>query len=518
MKKFIAAVVLLLSVFLLIGCGCQKEPIGSANSSYPKQNIGEFFTEELAAMRELSYTLESKTIDGDHPIRYSNEYVMAFANRELYSFYSDKKFPFPTDETINLLFADDVQYVRITTDTKHYIYHYLTTELLYTLEISANYMYDFDEYDISVYKYKGVEEDWVLDKVYLFRDYEPISEEKEDALDPLAVLDNPWIRQIKDYKYLEDANDVTIFKNNKFYAHYYFEAGYLRHFYLENGNILSMHRIETSALEPYDYTQGGKNYRLLYYLYDLGKKEAKLVNLPIYIDYIQIKTEFEPFGVPAAIGFRTIDPNTKALVNVNRIGSIDNKLNIKEITFPFGEVEDVMRLNDKEFVVTAKSGLYLVNHKNEVLNSLIYDNENYEAIVYNNGSVLLYEDYLRSVNIYNIKDGSLIHKGYTFLDRINHNQVLLKKGEDYYYFNGTLTKLKGKARTMNGPCFIVETEECYEVHYQDGSLLFKVKTDEIVEISEYSDEYTVRVFTYKDLEGNMKHYILKIVGRELFYM
>ncbi len=519
MKKFTSVVVLFLAVFLLVGCSLKKEPIGGANTSYPKQDIGEIYTDELVEIINAKYTLEPKALNHGTYISYSNEYLMAFPSCQIYSFYSNKEFVYPEGDTITSCFVEDLQYVRAKSATKHYIYHYLTTELLYTLEISADYQYTFDEDMIVVRKYDGNLDEFVEQKRYYFVDYQPVTDIQEDDPDPLDFSKNAWLMKIHEYSFLEDANDITIFKDNKFYAHYYYEASHLRHFFLENGNFLTMHLFEVADGEPYDYTQYGVNYKLMYYYYNLAKKEAKLVNLPIYIQGIHRKTEYDPMGIPAMIFFNSIDPNTKTLDNKTRSGSINNDLKIKEIIFEFGEYEDIIPVEGNQFVVMSKLGVFLVNGKNEIINSFLFDDYNFDIKIYKNATALVYSEYVDGpAYLYNLKDSKLLEEGYTYIGEVNENQVLLKKDSDYYYFNGAFTKLKGPATpTYNAPCFSVQTHEGYEFYYQDGTFLFKASNENIDVITHTAEDYRVRVFTYKDLEDNNKHFVLKIIGTEGHY-
>lgn len=280
-----------------------------------------------------------------------------------------------------------------------------------------------------------------------------------------------------------------------------------------------MHLFEVADGEPYDYTQYGVNYKLMYYYYNLAKKEAKLVNLPIYIQGIHRKTEYDPMGIPAMIFFNSIDPNTKTLDNKTRSGSINNDLKIKEIIFEFGEYEDIIPVEGNQFVVMSKLGVFLVNGKNEIINSFLFDDYNFDIKIYKNATALVYSEYVDGpAYLYNLKDSKLLEEGYTYIGEVNENQVLLKKDSDYYYFNGAFTKLKGPATpTYNAPCFSVQTHEGYEFYYQDGTFLFKASNENIDVITHTAEDYRVRVFTYKDFEDNNKHFVLKIIGTEGHY-
>ena len=57
--------------------------------------------------------------------------------------------------------------------------------------------------------------------------------------------------KIHEYSFLEDANDITIFKDNKFYAHYY-EASHLN-ISFGKWELSNNASIEVADGEPYDY-------------------------------------------------------------------------------------------------------------------------------------------------------------------------------------------------------------------------------------------------------------------------
>ena len=61
------------------------------------------------------------------------------------------------------------------------------------------------------------------------------------------------------------------------------------------------------------------------------KKESHQKNIPIIIEMVVRKQENFPCEVDAMITFKTIDPLTKTVSQNFRLGSIDNKLNIKKL-------------------------------------------------------------------------------------------------------------------------------------------------------------------------------------------
>ena len=64
--------------------------------------------------------------------------------------------------------------------------------------------------------------------------------------------------------------------------------------------------------------------------------------------------------------------------------------------------------------------------------------------------------------------------------------------------------------------FSVQTHEGYEFYYQDGTFLFKASNENIDVITHTAEDYQSCI-SYKDLEDNNKHFVLKIIGTEGHY-
>jgi hypothetical protein len=448
---------------------------------------------------------ETRTLEVNANIVECNAYIIHFSNNEVYSI-SSKKF-FELGGTYTVTFKN-LEYVKISYDNKHMIYHYKTAKLLYTLDIDPNVRYTFERYTITVEDL--VEGEYELRKVYRFDDYEPIEEDLE-----FKPIDLSNYRTIKEYAYKTDTDGITVYKNGKFYAYYYYEENHTRTFYLPNGNMLFYHEEELDAdAEEYDFNDGYDKYNYYYLLYDLAAKKIKKVALPIIINNIVLYDDaFGFIKVDAGLDFNAIDPKTKMLTR-DRIGSINNDLKIKEINFEFGEMDDFYAYHNNRFlIISREAGAFLVDGKNnKIISSFEYD-KYLQLTPLPGETVALYDDYNEKIHIYSLETGKAIHSEYDLLGIIDTNILLLEKDDKYYRYDGSLHLLDGKPIVLeygNVPMYIIERDDGYDYYMSNGVKLFKaadanalVKRDYIFE-----DMKTFYIFSYT-VDGVIKHCIVE---------
>lgn len=500
MKKIVIALLLLFSVSL-VSCKKNELPSGSANTSFEKLTIGEIYTKELIENMDEKETITKEHVAVDADINFSDSYLIKFSNNRVYSI-SSKTF-FPIDLTDSPTVSTNNQYVLVTFAEKYEVYHYIKAELLYRFnKADATYTFNYN----NIYEEKDVDGETVT-KTYKFSNYQPIDE-------PVVVDENPiadlGFFTIGKYAYRDDSVGVTIFKENKLYAHYFFEVGYENHFYLENGNILIQHVLRLpNDSDEYTYIDSNVKYKLTHYLYDVASKTAKVVNLNILIQFLQYKSEQFPIKVDNMIGFNTIDSAARLIVPIDRMGSLSNGLKLREVQLEFGQVNELMAFNEKSFAIGIDYGYYLINDKNELINSMTFNRGVYNSRLFKNETLLLRNIATDAIFIYNLRTGELLHKGYQHVHD-NDSMVLLLKDDAYYSFNGELTKLDGEfGYTVHSSIYTVRDGTTYKHYYKDGTHLFNTDTNDMTAVSHYGQGEIIFILSYSN-EGIKHHYVLRL--------
>lgn len=431
---------------------------------------------------------------------------MVFSNNKVYSLETNKYFDIDQAGLSHVIYS--YQYILANYETKYLVYHYLTGELLYNIPRNQNDDYLFNEDYISV---RGLNQsgDYVEKERYEFRDYKPLVQDGLEKEDPLKVERKI---KVKDYSYSFGVSGVSIYKDNKFYSYYAYDSGFKDYFVLESGNILTSHQIQVDFLsDDYDYLVNGAKYKMYYYLYDVKEKKAIRKNIPIIIEMVVRKQENFPCEVDAMITFKTIDPLTKTVSQNFRLGSIDNKLNIREVNLGVGEIYDFYPINENLFVIQAGvNDLFLIDGNNNILNTFIYNKQDYTHIIFDNETIMLVsKDFLQHVFIYNLRTSELLHEGYRYINRVK-NQVILKKDDNYYAYNGDFTQLEEPYSYLSGgaPVYIKKNGALYDYYHEDGTFLFSSNSMYAYYQLERTTGLKIHIYSY-EINGVIKHCIVK---------
>lgn len=506
MKK-ILTVLLLLSSFLLVGCEkFQKDKIGGPNTSYENLEIKKIFTKGVIDFFKPETKLTITTLEENAWLEYSNSRIMVFSNNKVYSLETNKYFDIDQAGLSHVIYS--YQYILANYETKYLVYHYLTGDLLYNIPRNQNDDYLFNEDYISV---RGLNQsgDYVEKERYEFRDYKSLVQDGLEKEDPLKVERKI---KVKDYSYSFGVSGVSIYKDNKFYSYYAYDSGFKDYFVLESGNILTSHQIQVDFLsDDYDYLVNGAKYKMYYYLYDVKEKKAIRKNIPIIIEMVVRKQENFPCEVDAMITFKTIDPLTKTVSQNFRLGSIDNKLNIREVNLGVGEIYDFYPINENLFVIQAGvNDLFLIDGNNNILNTFIYNKQDYTHIIFDNETIMLVsKDFLQHVFIYNLRTSELLHEGYRYINRVK-NQVILKKDDNYYAYNGDFTQLEEPYSYLSGgaPVYIKKNGALYDYYHEDGTFLFSSNSMYAYYQLERTTGLKIHIYSY-EINGVIKHCIVK---------
>ena len=501
MKKTILIFLLLFST-LLVGC-TKKETTGGANTTHPKVNLKDIYTKDYFEQQKISVvTVSVGTIQHESAIVDQNWYLIQFASNKVYSTHLNKDLDFEPSMAVDVDISN--HYIYVENPTEYLIFHTITLEKLHTLpKDSTKYAYTFERFYILVEDI--VDGENVFNARYNFLRYQPV-DNADPSESPLIL---PGSFKINDYTYDQTANGVIIYKDDAFYAHYYYEAAHDNSFFLANGNILTQHKINLpeEALE-YDYIESGVKYKLMHYLFEVSSKKVKVVDLPINILSLQSKSEETPYNVDNYITFNTIDAVSKTIVKIIRQGALSNSLKVSEIVLDFGTINSFKQLSVDTFFIRSGNGLFLVNGENKIINSIYIDYQNYSYFICDDATIIIYNDSTTKAFIYDLKDGKLLYEGYTYITVLTTgNRFALEKDDEYYiYDNGNLEKIDGEFEELFGqPFYRVEKDGLYTYYHLDGTTLFK--SDVVATIKAASEPVSfgsIRIFTYTYL-GDTYH-------------
>lgn len=498
MKKWL--IVLLVSFsFLLFGCNKKESEVTT------KQLIvKDFYSEEFADAMYPKMSMTQKTIRNDETISGENQFVLVFFDFAVYHFEKEKFLEFDKSQGKGVYLHQ--QYLRVELIDKHLIFNYKTGEQLLELVKNSDFEYTFDENLIIVYELSGGVRTEI--KRYYFEDYELLKSAPKK--DPLKSI---YLGTFEEYNYFSNSDGITLFKDDKFYDYYAFEPRMRNWNFLENGNILILYMIElpNESLE-YDVRDGSLKYNYYYVLYNTAKKKFNRVDLDILIGYIQPKSEENPIKVDNYISYKKIDKQNKMIVHDRTYyGGISNDLSkLYPLEFEFGIPRYIVPLDNDLFAAYTEYGIVLINGKNKVINQIAFDEDEYEATVYRNATVLLKE--ANEAFIYDLKTGELIKGGNLGYAYLSFNVYILRDDEDkYYIFNGEFKELEGEAYRymMYSYFYKVKTETSFNYYFLDGTLLFT--TDSEVFYKEvYCGDYTTYILYYMDENAKLIFEIIKV--------
>ncbi len=494
MKKIIMFI-LILGSLLLGGCmGSKRGEIikDGANASYDKLYLKDALSADFWANFDEIRTMSAFIID-EIPARTAptetNAFAIRYAPTTIYSILNKKFFLINNESNATVHPFGDRQYLLSEDRNEFRVYSFLTTEGIYAFVKDPNYDYNFE--DDYIEKFELIDGQWELKNTYYFEDYKAV----EKAGDFSPFLDLSQLLEVNGYYYQNDISGIDIFKNGKYYTRYYFEPLMDDYFILGNGNILTLHirEIPNIEVEDYDYTDSGLYYEYFYYLFDVKDKTVRLVELPIIIDALQPKSNFFPLSVDSMMWFRPVDPRTKTIVDVQKIGALMNNLEIKELEFDFnaGGLNIGYIKGTKNYVFETDLGAFLVSDKNKVINSLLFNPNDYDFYYFDNETCVLVDSFTNDAYIYKLSDSSKVAEGeIEYRGRFTGNRdiLLLKKGNTYYKFDGTLQELSGDATVFDSArgIYYIKVGEEYRFYYIDGTSLFITKNLASVRRSSYS--------------------------------
>ena len=504
MKKFVVVLLLLFST-MLFGCK-KKENTGGANTTHPNMFLKDIYTQALIdSEKAQTYELKTGTLKRESLIAEVTEYYIRFDSGHIYSMTTNSDFAFDPTLAINTITSGN--YIRIDYTDKHLIFHKVTARLLYTLPKEATLNYTFNMSSIIVRELvDGVFEE---KQRYLFNGYDPIDETSSPEETPVQLPDS---KKIDDYYYDETSTGITVYHKDAFHTHYYFEAGYDSHHYLSNGDIISQHKILLpKETKEYTYVSLGDKYKLVHYLFSVREKKVKMVDLGIDIFAIMPTSDKTPYNVDNILAYMTIDKISKTVVPLPRLGSISNDLKIKEVVLDFGMPDQIYPYSPDSYLMKSGTGLYLIDGENKIINSMYVDFNNYRIDPIDHEMVLIYHITTRDAFIYNLRDGTLLHSNYKYIEELQSNErYLFEKDDKSYIFDGKMNEVNGQMELLSiSNVYLITTETSYMYYFFDGTKLFESSVKAIIESPFYPDVPTY-VFTYK-LDGETFHTYIKII-------
>lgn len=223
-----------------------------------------------------------------------------------------------------------------------------------------------------------------------------------------------------DYSYfLERSNGfvykISIFKNEKPFKEIYPEqTGENSDLWiLSNGNILFQYKIPVNNFsDDYHITEDmgpmSRNYKIYHQLYNIKKDKFSYKDLGIYIHGHKINLNDPSVPFLDFIEFSLVNKFSKEISLSQKIGNINpEKLSIKEIALPFGnisEVDHINKLTDETIIVNVGSLIYIMNVKtNEILNSFSIPNHNVKI---HKNKLILTSNNSKETSIYEIIDNN----------------------------------------------------------------------------------------------------------------